>query len=145
MRATGSTHVLNAVDPRFVMPIFDGVGAAGATYLDMAMSLSHPHPDHSRGLLAVAVGRADEPDGPIIERLDTVVLQVPDTQKKDDPKGKDVPKKVDPKPKDPPKGKEPPKKDAEQTNAFTEALRRATRPTWGAVRAASQAKPLCQP
>ncbi|MFI6238789.1 saccharopine dehydrogenase C-terminal domain-containing protein [Micromonospora sp. NPDC050795] len=35
------THVLNAVDPRFVMPIFDGAFAAGADYLDMAMSLSH--------------------------------------------------------------------------------------------------------
>lgn len=34
------THVLNAVDPRFVMPIFDGAFAAGADYLDMAMSLS---------------------------------------------------------------------------------------------------------
>ncbi|OLF12567.1 saccharopine dehydrogenase family protein [Actinophytocola xanthii] len=34
------THVLNAVDPRFVMPIFDGALAAGADYLDMAMSLS---------------------------------------------------------------------------------------------------------
>ena len=38
------THVLNAVDPRFVMPIFDGAFAAGADYLDMAMSLSTPHP-----------------------------------------------------------------------------------------------------
>jgi saccharopine dehydrogenase (NAD+, L-lysine-forming) len=38
------THVVNAVDPRFVMPIFDGAFAAGATYLDMAMSLSQPHP-----------------------------------------------------------------------------------------------------
>ena len=39
------THVLNAVDPRFVMPIFEGAYAAGADYLDMAMSLSRPHPD----------------------------------------------------------------------------------------------------
>ncbi len=38
------THVLNAVDPRFVMPVFDGAHAAGANYLDMAMSLSRPHP-----------------------------------------------------------------------------------------------------
>ena len=43
--STGATHVFNAVDPRFVMPIFDGALAAGADYLDMAMSLSHPHPD----------------------------------------------------------------------------------------------------
>jgi saccharopine dehydrogenase-like NADP-dependent oxidoreductase len=39
------THVLNAVDPRFVMPIFSGALAAGADYLDMAMSLSSPHPE----------------------------------------------------------------------------------------------------
>ena len=36
------SHVLNAVDPRFVMPIFEGAFAAGADYLDMAMSLSRP-------------------------------------------------------------------------------------------------------
>lgn len=40
-----ATHVLNAVDPRFVMPVFDGALAAGADYLDMALSLSTPHPE----------------------------------------------------------------------------------------------------
>jgi saccharopine dehydrogenase (NAD+, L-lysine-forming) len=44
-RAHGITHVLNAVDPRFVLPVFEGAHAAGADYLDMAMSLSRPHPD----------------------------------------------------------------------------------------------------
>jgi len=44
-REHGITHVLNAVDPRFVMPIFEGAFAAGADYLDMAMSLSKPDPD----------------------------------------------------------------------------------------------------
>jgi saccharopine dehydrogenase (NAD+, L-lysine-forming) len=39
------THVLNAVDPRFVMPIFDACAAAGVNYMDMAMSLSRPHPE----------------------------------------------------------------------------------------------------
>ncbi|MFF5230359.1 saccharopine dehydrogenase family protein [Dactylosporangium sp. NPDC000521] len=43
-RSFAITHVLNAVDPRFVMPIFEGAFAAGAHYLDMAMSLSSPHP-----------------------------------------------------------------------------------------------------
>ena len=43
--STGISHVLNAVDPRFVMPIFEGAFAAGADYLDMAMSLSHPDPE----------------------------------------------------------------------------------------------------
>lgn len=35
--------LLNATDPRFVMPLFDAALAAGAHYLDMAMSLSVPH------------------------------------------------------------------------------------------------------
>jgi saccharopine dehydrogenase-like NADP-dependent oxidoreductase len=39
------THVMNAVDPVFNMSIFDGAAAAGADYLDMAMSLSKPHPE----------------------------------------------------------------------------------------------------
>lgn len=50
------THVLNAVDPRFVMPIFDGCFDAGATYLDMAMSLSHPHPEQPHELTGVKLG-----------------------------------------------------------------------------------------
>jgi saccharopine dehydrogenase-like NADP-dependent oxidoreductase len=39
------SHVMNAVDPIFNMAIFDGAIRAGADYLDMAMSLSKPHPD----------------------------------------------------------------------------------------------------
>ncbi|MCP3783100.1 saccharopine dehydrogenase NADP-binding domain-containing protein [Micromonospora sp. A3M-1-15] len=50
------THVLNAVDPRFVMPIFDGAFAAGADYLDMAMSLSRPHPDAPHAETGVKLG-----------------------------------------------------------------------------------------
>jgi saccharopine dehydrogenase (NAD+, L-lysine forming) len=45
VRANGITHVLNAADPRFVMPIFTGALDAGVAYLDLAMSLSHKHPD----------------------------------------------------------------------------------------------------
>lgn len=52
------THVLNAVDPRFVMPIFDGAFAAGADYLDMAMSLSHPHPARPYAETGVKLGDA---------------------------------------------------------------------------------------
>ncbi len=37
--------VMNAVDPQFVMPVFDGALAADANYMDMAVSLSKPHPD----------------------------------------------------------------------------------------------------
>ncbi len=56
VRLTGATHVLNAVDPRFVMPIFTGALAAGANYLDMAMSLSHRHPDKPFELPHVKLG-----------------------------------------------------------------------------------------
>ncbi len=52
------SHVLNAVDPRFVMPIFEGALAAGANYLDMAMSLSHPHPDKPYELTGEKLGDA---------------------------------------------------------------------------------------
>lgn len=56
VRDSGATHVLNAVDPRFVMPIFTGVFDAGATYLDMAMSLSKPHPEKPYELPGVKLG-----------------------------------------------------------------------------------------
>ena len=46
LRAEGCDAVLNAVDPRFVMPVFRAALAAGVTYVDMAMSLSHPHPEY---------------------------------------------------------------------------------------------------
>lgn len=55
-REHGITHVLNAVDPRFVMSIFDGAFAAGADYLDMAMSLSHPHPERPYAEVGVKLG-----------------------------------------------------------------------------------------
>ncbi len=50
------THVMNAVDPRFVMPIFEGAFAAGADYLDMAMSLSRPHPESPYSEVGVKLG-----------------------------------------------------------------------------------------
>ncbi|HEX6138890.1 MAG TPA: saccharopine dehydrogenase C-terminal domain-containing protein [Candidatus Limnocylindria bacterium] len=39
-----SDLVMNAVDPRFVMPLFEGALKAGVNYMDMANSLSRPHP-----------------------------------------------------------------------------------------------------
>ncbi len=55
-RKVGATHVFNAVDPRFVMPIFTGALAAGADYLDMAMSLSVRHPDAPYEKVGVKLG-----------------------------------------------------------------------------------------
>ena len=56
IREKRATHVLNAVDPRFVLPIFDACLAAGADYLDMAMSLSKPHPEKPHELPGVKLG-----------------------------------------------------------------------------------------
>ncbi|MGN7778532.1 saccharopine dehydrogenase family protein [Mycolicibacterium sp. 22603] len=56
VRSRGITHVMNAVDPRFVMPIFNGAHAGGADYLDMAMSLSVRHPDKPYELTGVKLG-----------------------------------------------------------------------------------------
>ncbi len=43
-REHGITHVLNAVEPKFVPTIFSGAFSAGVHYMDMAMSLSEAHP-----------------------------------------------------------------------------------------------------
>ena len=48
--------LMNAVDPRFVMPLFRGALAAGTHYLDMAMSLSRPHPDEPYTKTGVKLG-----------------------------------------------------------------------------------------
>lgn len=55
-REIGATHVFNAVDPRFVMPIFTGALAADAGYLDMAMSLSSRHPESPYAKVGVKLG-----------------------------------------------------------------------------------------
>ncbi|MEN9620373.1 MAG: hypothetical protein RL499_566 [Actinomycetota bacterium] len=55
-REHGATHVMNAVEPKFVPTIFAGALAAGADYLDMAMSLSKPHPEQPYALTGVKLG-----------------------------------------------------------------------------------------
>ena len=56
VRRHGITHVMNAVDPRFTMPIFNGALAGGANYMDMAMSLSQRHPEKPYELTGVKLG-----------------------------------------------------------------------------------------
>jgi saccharopine dehydrogenase (NAD+, L-lysine-forming) len=56
LKAENCDVVLNAVDPRFVMPIYRAALAAGVTYLDMAMSLSHPHSTDPYSLTGVKLG-----------------------------------------------------------------------------------------
>jgi saccharopine dehydrogenase (NAD+, L-lysine-forming) len=74
IRETGADAVMNSVDPLFNVPIFEAAFEAGATYVDMAMTLSEPHPTNpfeecgvklgdyqlERGLLAL-VGLGIEP------------------------------------------------------------------------------------
>jgi saccharopine dehydrogenase (NAD+, L-lysine forming) len=48
--------ILNAVDPRFVMPVFRAAFDVGATYMDMAMSLSEPHPERPYELVGKKLG-----------------------------------------------------------------------------------------
>ncbi|HYA00534.1 MAG TPA: saccharopine dehydrogenase C-terminal domain-containing protein [Candidatus Binatia bacterium] len=48
--------LVNAVDPRFVMPLFRAALASRVTYLDMAMSLSRPHPEEPYSKPGVKLG-----------------------------------------------------------------------------------------
>ncbi|WP_329406546.1 saccharopine dehydrogenase NADP-binding domain-containing protein [Streptomyces sp. NBC_00704] len=50
--------LLNATDPRFVMPLFHAARAGGARYVDMAMSLSRPHPERPYEECGVRLGDA---------------------------------------------------------------------------------------
>jgi saccharopine dehydrogenase (NAD+, L-lysine-forming) len=68
------SHVLNAVDPRFVLPIFEGALAAGANYLDMAMSLSHPHPEQPYALTGEKLGDAQFERAPAWEAAGRLAL-----------------------------------------------------------------------
>ena len=52
-KAHAITHVVNAVEPKFLPTVFSGTFTAGANYIDMAMSLSEPHetdPFHKPGI-----------------------------------------------------------------------------------------------
>src|SRR6266851_4254265 len=48
--------LMNATDPRFVMPLFRAALQAGTHYLDMAMSMSYPHPDDPYRQTGVKLG-----------------------------------------------------------------------------------------
>jgi saccharopine dehydrogenase-like NADP-dependent oxidoreductase len=73
-RAHGITHVLNAADPRFVMPVFGGALDAGASYLDMAMSLSSPHPDRPYEEPGVKLGDLQLAESPAWEERGALAL-----------------------------------------------------------------------
>ena len=56
IRESKADAVLNSVDPLFNVPIFDACFEAGATYLDMAMTLSEPHPVNPYEEVGVKLG-----------------------------------------------------------------------------------------
>ncbi len=56
LRAHRCDVLMNATDPRFVMPLFRAALAAGVHYLDMAMSLSHPDPEQPYAKTGVKLG-----------------------------------------------------------------------------------------
>ncbi len=56
IRATRADAVLNSVDPVFDVPIFDACFASRVTYLDMAMTLSEPHPTNPYEECGVKLG-----------------------------------------------------------------------------------------
>ena len=77
--AHGATHVMNDVEPKFVPTIFAGALAAGADYLDMAMSLSEPHPTNPHEETGVKLGDdqfAQAPDWETAGRLALVGMGV---------------------------------------------------------------------
>ena len=57
-RAENADAILNAVDPRFNPAIFEAAFEAGCTYLDMAMTLSEPHPERPHEEAGVKLGDA---------------------------------------------------------------------------------------
>ena len=78
-REHGATHVMNAVEPKFVPTIFAGALAANADYLDMAMTLSEPHPTDPYTQTGVKLGDdqfAQAPDWETAGRLALVGMGV---------------------------------------------------------------------
>ncbi len=66
--------ILNACDPRLNPPIFEAALEAGCTYLDMACTLSEPHPDNPFEETGVKLGDAQFEAAPAWERAGQLAL-----------------------------------------------------------------------
>ncbi|HEY9499627.1 MAG TPA: saccharopine dehydrogenase C-terminal domain-containing protein [Terrimesophilobacter sp.] len=73
-REHSATHVMNAVEPKFVPTIFAGALEAGADYLDMAMSLSEPHPVNPHEETGVKLGDDQFAQAPDWEKAGRLAL-----------------------------------------------------------------------
>src|SRR5476649_735748 len=69
-----ATHVMNAVEPKFVPTIFAGALAAGADYLDMAMSLSEPNPTNPHIETGIKLGDDQFEQAPDWEKAGRLAL-----------------------------------------------------------------------
>jgi len=56
LTAHSADVLMNATDPRFVMPLYRAALRTSTNYLDMAMSLSHPHQDAPYSRTGVKLG-----------------------------------------------------------------------------------------
>ncbi|CAN5756221.1 saccharopine dehydrogenase C-terminal domain-containing protein [soil metagenome] len=63
-KEVGANAIVNACDPRFNVPIFDAAFEANCTYLDMAMTLSEPHPKKPHKETGVVLGQYQFDAGP---------------------------------------------------------------------------------
>ena len=66
--------LMNATDPRFVMPLFRAALQASTHYLDMAMSLSYPHPEDPYQQTGVKLGDEQFAMAPEWERSGKLAL-----------------------------------------------------------------------
>ncbi len=74
VRETRADAVLNAVDPLFDEPVFDACLDSGVTYLDMAMTLSEPHPERPYELTGVKLGDYQFDRAPLWEERGALAL-----------------------------------------------------------------------
>ena len=74
MEAERCDVLFNAADPRFVMPQFNVAQRVGATYLDMAMSLSEPHPERPHSECGLKLGDSQFAAAPAWEEAGQLAL-----------------------------------------------------------------------
>ena len=73
-RACGADVILNACDPRFNPPIFQGAFAAGCHYVDMAMHMSEPHPTEPYSKTGRRLGDAQFAQSPLWKNRNLMAL-----------------------------------------------------------------------
>ena len=66
--------IMNACDPSFNIPIFEAAYQYGCNYMDMAMSLSEPHPENPYGLPGVKLGDYQFERAPLWEKKGLLAL-----------------------------------------------------------------------